>query len=102
MREKYLQVGQFPTAELEVARSALNLPADGSNASGKAQGTIKIHGKSKPVTFQWSAKRAGTSYDVSGGVQINIKEFGIEVPSYMGVTVKPDVDVQVKFAAKDQ
>lgn len=102
MREKYLEVAQYPTAELEVTRSALNLPADGANASGKAQGTMKIHGKSKPVSFQWSAKRAGTSYDVSGSVQVNVKDFGIEIPSYLGVTVKPDVDVQVKFAAKDQ
>ena len=101
MREKYLQVAQFPTAELEVARGSLNLPADGANASGTGQGTIKIHGVSKPVTFKYVAKRSAASYDVSGNVQINIKEFGIEVPSYMGVTVKPDVDVQVKFTAKD-
>ncbi len=101
MREKYLQVDQFPTAELEVPRSALKLPADGSNAAGSAQGTIKIHGKSKPVTFQYSAKRAGNKYDVTGNLQVNVKDFAIEIPSYMGVTVKPEVDVAVKFSANE-
>jgi polyisoprenoid-binding protein YceI len=102
MREKYLQVAQFPNAELEVSRASLNLPADGSNAAGSGQGTMKIHGKSKPVTFKYTAKRAGTTYEVSGNVQVNVKDYGIEIPSYMGVTVKPDVDVAVKFTAKDQ
>lgn len=102
MRDKYLQVDQFPTAELEVSRSSLNLPADGANAAGTGQGTMKIHGKTKPVSFKYTAKRSGASYDVSGTVQLNVKDFGIEIPSYMGVTVKPDVDVAVKFTAKDQ
>lgn len=102
MREKYLQVDQFPTAELEVSRASLNLPADGANAGGTGQGTMKIHGRAKPVTFKYTAKRAGASYDVAGNVQVNVKDFGIEIPSYMGVTVKPDVDVAVKFTAKDQ
>jgi hypothetical protein len=31
-----------------------------------------------------------------------MKEFGIDVPSYLGVTVKPDVQVSVKFDATDK
>lgn len=102
MREKYLQVDQFPRAELEVTRASLNLPSDGANAAGTGQGTMKIHGRSKPVSFKYTAKRAGASYEVTGSVQVNVKDYGIEIPSYMGVTVKPDVDVSVKFTAKDQ
>jgi hypothetical protein len=26
-----------------------------------------------------------------------MNEFGIEVPSYLGVTVKPEVDIQARF-----
>lgn len=102
MREKYLQVSQFPTAELEVSRASLNLPADGSNAAGTGKGTMKIHGTSKPISFKYTARRAGATYQVTGNVQLNMKDFGIEVPSYMGVSVKPDVDVEVKFTARDE
>lgn len=101
MREKYLEVGKFPNAELQVPRASLKFPADGSPSSGQAQGTLKIHGKSKAVTFSYSAKRAGSKYEVSGDVRININDFGIEVPSYMGVTVKSDVGINVRFTTTD-
>lgn len=100
MREKYLEVGKYPNAELVVPRANLKLPADGS-ASGQAQGTMKIHGKTKPVTVSYTAKRAGSKFEVAGDVRININDFGIEVPSYMGVTVKPDVVINVRFSAVD-
>jgi polyisoprenoid-binding protein YceI len=95
MKEKYLETDKFPNAELTVARSAVK------EGSGSAQGTMKIHGQSKPVTFSYSAKKSGAGYAVDGTVRINIKDFGVEVPSYLGVTVKPEVDVAVKFNATD-
>src|SRR5688572_22963245 len=84
MREKYLEVSKYPNAELVVPRASLKFPADGAS-SGQAQGTMKIHGKTKPVTFSYTAKRSGPKLDVSGDVRININDYGIEVPNYMGV-----------------
>jgi YceI-like domain len=97
MREKYLEVDKYPNAELSVSRATLKF-ADGS---GSAPGTMKIHGQSKPVTFNYTAKKSGSSFSVDGSVHLNMKEFGIEVPSYLGVTVKPEVDVTTKFTAID-
>ncbi len=31
---------------------------------------------------------------------INLKDFGIEVPSYFGVTVQPDIDASATFTAE--
>jgi polyisoprenoid-binding protein YceI len=97
MREKYLEVDKYPTAELSVNRSDLKF-VDGS---ASASGTMKIHGQSKPVTFTYTAKKNGSSFAIDGAVHLNMKEFGIEVPSYLGVTVKPEVDVTAKFNAAD-
>lgn len=102
MREKYLEVGKYPRAELVVERSALKLPADGTEATGTATGQMTIHGQTKPVPFKYSARLSGGTYAVNGSAHINIKEFGIEVPSYLGVTVKPDVDIDVRFDAVDR
>jgi polyisoprenoid-binding protein YceI len=96
MKEKYLEVDKYPNAELTVARSAVK------EGSGSAQGTMKIHGQSKPVTFNYNAKKAGEGFAVDGTVHININEYGVEVPSYLGVTVKPGVDIAVKFSATDK
>jgi hypothetical protein len=53
------------------------------------------------VTFNYTAKKVGAGFAVDGTVHLNMKEYGIEVPSYLGVTVKPEVDVTAKFSAND-
>jgi polyisoprenoid-binding protein YceI len=101
MREKYLEVGKFPTAKLTVARNALQFPAAGARAQGSAPGTLALHGQSKPVTFKYDVNNAGGTYKVTGTVTVNLGNFGIEEPSFLGATVKPDVSVEVTFAATD-
>lgn len=101
MREKYLEVPKYPNAELVVARAALKFPAEGQSSSGEAPGTMTIHGQSKPVTVNYRAQRGGAGIDVSGTIRIDIKQFGIDIPSYLGVTVKPDVDVRLEARVQD-
>lgn len=96
MKEKYLETDKYPNAELVVAKSALK-----TEGGGTAQGTMKIHGKAKEVSFTYASKKNGTGFMVEGSAHINMKEFGVEVPSYLGVTVKPEVDVTAKFSAQD-
>jgi polyisoprenoid-binding protein YceI len=100
MREKYLQVEKFPNAELTVPRASIKMPSGGS-VSADGQGTLSLHGQKKPVSFHYDAKKNGSVIHVIGTVHLNMNAFGIEVPSYAGVTVKPDVDVNVEFDAKD-
>jgi polyisoprenoid-binding protein YceI len=102
MRENYLEVAKFPNAELSVARSALTLPAADGATSGRAEGAMTMHGQSRRVSFRYDAKRAGTRFDVAGDVRINMNDFGIRVPSYLGVTVNPDVTIAVKFSTQDR
>ena len=100
-RNKYLEVGKFPNATLTVPRGALKFPADGATSTGDAQGTMNIHGKDKAVTFHYQATKKGAAIAVSGSVSVDITDFGINVPSYLGVTVKKDVSIDVAFAAAD-
>ena len=100
MREKYLEVQKYPNAVLVVPRAELRMP-QGDAVSAEAGGTMKIHGREKPVRFRYTAKKAGTNMAVSGTVHLNIKDFGIEEPSFMGASVKPDVDVSAGFAVSE-
>jgi polyisoprenoid-binding protein YceI len=102
MKEKYLEVQKYPNAELQVERSALNLPGPGQDTSADADGTLSLHGQTHPVKFHYKAKREGDKYSVQGTMHLNMRDYGIAVPSYLGITVKPDVDVAVKFDAVDQ
>ncbi len=98
MREKYLEVGKFPNAVLAVPKAQLKFP-EGETSGGSAQGTMSIHGKSRPVTFSYKARKVGEKLAINGSVPLNINDFGIEVPSYLGVTVKPDITVRAAFTA---
>ena len=106
LRDKHakeaLEVETYPTAELKVARGDLKFPAAGAESSGDAKGTLKIHGQTKDVTFHYTAKLDGDTLNVKGTASnVNMNDFGITTPSYLGVGVRPEVDVNVTFHAKD-
>lgn len=101
MKNKYLQVGTYPNAELTVDRSTLHLPGGDGTTSGDANGTMAIHGKTKSVTFHYTVAKGGGTLHVGGTTKVDIRDYGIDVPSYLGVTVKPDVDVEVQFTATE-
>jgi polyisoprenoid-binding protein YceI len=98
---KALETSSFPNAELKVARGALKVPAAGAESSGDAKGTLKIHGQTKEVTFHYKAKSEGAVISIDGSTTIDMTQFGIKTPSYLGVGVKPDVEVFASFKAKD-
>jgi polyisoprenoid-binding protein YceI len=105
LRDKHtkeaLEVDKFPAAELAVARSELKFPAAGAESSGDAKGKLKIHGQTKDVTFHYTAGAAGGALNVKGTTRIDMTDYGIKTPSYLGVGVKPDVEISVTFQAKD-
>ena len=96
MCKKYLQVDQYPDAELTVARSALKLP-DSGDVSAEATGTFTLHGKSKDLPFKYKASKGKAGIDVDGALHLDMRDFAIEIPNYLGITVKPDVDVAARF-----
>jgi hypothetical protein len=52
------------------------------------------------VQVKYHIVRTGTRYQVTGNVPLNLKDYDIEVPSYMGVTVQPDIDASASFTAE--
>jgi polyisoprenoid-binding protein YceI len=105
LRDKHMKeslgVDTYPDASLEVTRSSLKFPSGDKEVSEDTKGTFKLHGKSKEVTFHYTARQDGGKYAVTGTAKINMTDYGITAPSYLGVSVKPEVDVKVSFKAKD-
>lgn len=97
----YLETDKHPNATLTVQRSKLKIPADHNVAHGSAVGRFTMHGVTKPVTFRYLAKRTGSDYHVQGLTHIDIRDFGVEVPCYLGVCVHPDVKIKVKFKLRE-
>lgn len=101
MREKYLEVAKYPEARLGVARAALRPPTDGGPTDADAMGELSLHGVKKKVTFHYHAERVAGTVRVSGKLRLDMNDYGVAVPSYLGVTVKPGIDVSVEFSVKD-
>ena len=101
MRNKYLQVGTYPNAELTIDRSSIHFPNGDGTGSGDAPGSMAIHGHSKNVTFHYVLARASGTLHVQGTVALDVRDYSIDIPSYLGVTVKPDIDVEVQFTATE-
>ena len=95
MKEKYLETQKFSHAELKVSKALLK-----AGRQQKGTGTFTVHGVSKPIDFVYDVTADANGLSVQGTFDINIKQFGIEVPSYLGVTVKPDVKVAANFVVK--
>jgi len=62
---------------------------------------LVLHGTSRPVSVHYSAKGDGAGYSTQGKFHMNMNDFGITVPKYLGITVKPDIDVSASFRVSD-
>jgi len=98
LKERYLEVGKFPEAHLSVSDDALGVPAPGKTIKHKTKGAITLHGVTRDLPFAYEATcDAKGVWHATGTLGLNINDFAIETPKYMGVSVKPDVTIEVKF-----
>lgn len=101
MKEKYLDVAKHPTATLVVPVASLPKPGVGPVAPGSVKGVLTIKGVAREVAVGYSGGcRDDGVCDVHGEIPIDIRHYGIVVPSYLGVTVKPDVTIVVDLKVK--
>jgi len=95
-----LDTEHHPRAVLTVARSALQTPGD-QPVEATAQGTLNLHGQRRQVRFHYTARRNGSAIAVTGNARIDMTSFGIEQPSYLGMTVAKEVNVSVRFSVSE-
>jgi polyisoprenoid-binding protein YceI len=97
MKEKYLEVDKFPEAKLTLAK--LKLPKELSdNVSLTAvpfEGKLSLHGVEKPVKGTVNLERKGAQVTVTAQFAIKILDFGITLPTFLGITMADDVQVTV-------
>lgn len=98
MRED-MEADKFPDLTLSVPLESLKAE-DGKTTEAEAKGTFGIHGQKKEGTFKYKATCKQGTCDVEGTANVNLKDFGVKIRSYMGITVKPDIVVGAKFTVK--
>jgi polyisoprenoid-binding protein YceI len=100
---RMLEAGKYPAATLRIARSELTFPREHEPVEGTAEGDLTLHGQSRPVRVHYRAEvGAGGITKVRGSFQLDMRDFQIKAPSYLGISLAPRVDVAVELALKGE
>ncbi len=102
MKQKYLEVDQYPEATLQI--TSISIPpekamSDFSIENFPFTAQLSLHGVSKPIQGTATVKRGGNNLQIESKFAINISDFKIEVPRYMGITVADEVLVEMHAEA---
>jgi polyisoprenoid-binding protein YceI len=104
MKTKYLEVGQYPQAELKISELKLSQPLSPQSTSLSAvpfQGTLKLHGVEKPVIGTVDLKTTAPGILQTGAsFALKLSDYGINIPKYAGITIADDVQITVNSAAQ--
>ena len=98
-----LEADKFPAVILRISRSELKFPKQSEPAEGTAKGELTLHGQARPVDVRYRAELGARGITrVRGSLQIDMRDFEIKPPSYLGVTVAPEVEVKVELAVEER
>jgi polyisoprenoid-binding protein YceI len=81
---RIMETATYPTATFSLT-SPIELgalPADQTQSTYKATGDFTIHGVTKPVTFDLTARQNGASIEVTGQIPLTFADYSIANPSF--------------------
>lgn len=98
--KKYLETGTHPRAAFTLPPTAVSADFGQSlsQAEGAFSGTMLLHGREQPVQGTYRIE-AGI---VTAKFPLRLTAHGIEIPTYLGVTLKDEVEVTVALALKKE
>lgn len=98
---RIMDTAQFPTATFTLTSpvSLGALPKVGQTITVKADGTLAMHGVTKPVTATMQARDDGSTISISGEIPVTFATWDIANPSF-GSFVKTENNGLVEFLLK--
>jgi polyisoprenoid-binding protein YceI len=101
LREKYLEVDKGAGYDQAVLSDVVLQGLNPGAAAGKGSftGLLTLHGVKKAVNGPVEVRQAGTGWRVRASFPVNLPDYNIEKPRYLGVGVRDTVQVSVAFTA---
>jgi polyisoprenoid-binding protein YceI len=100
LRKTYLEVDKGPGYDQatvsEIELKGVNI--DAPPAKGSFAGSLTLHGTKKRVTGSVDVRPADGGLRINAAFPVNLSDYGISEPRYLGIGVKNTVQVQVAFA----
>jgi polyisoprenoid-binding protein YceI len=91
LKKKYLEIEKYPRTTLQIDQLVY------SDKEFPWVGKLDLHGKIVEVKGKATVVPAGTGKAIAATFQIVLSDFGISVPSHLGITMAEKVDISVKF-----
>jgi len=95
MKNKYLEVGKYPTAILTLTPFKLE-------DSGTAKGVLKLHNVEKEIEIEYESSQNQNSISVETKLNLVLNDFQIAIPSFQGITVAKDIAITVNLKANKE
>jgi polyisoprenoid-binding protein YceI len=88
MKSKFLHTETYPNAVLAFPKASIQWPTElGQKATGTLDAQFTAKGATKAVKVKYEVQKTKQGWKCTGDFDYNTNDHGIEVPSYLGVTV---------------
>ena len=89
-RGRIMDTSTYPTATFTLTRPIplAPVPANGAAKAYTAHGDLTLRGQTRPVTFQLTAQRTGTTIRLSGSIPVVFATWNIPNPSFGPITTQ--------------
>lgn len=95
---KAIDAERFSDVKLVLQDSSLKRPGVDDTTAGDVTGDLTFHGVTKKIVVHYDAVRDCDGHiGVAAKININMRDFDVEPPSYFGVAVKPNLSVTAKM-----
>lgn len=99
MKENYLETGKFPQSKLVIDPVQFNeniLKATAPKSS-EFKGKLFLHGEERPVVGSTEVVNKNDQVKILAKFKVKSSDFKIEIPSFAGISMADEVDVEVEF-----
>jgi hypothetical protein len=100
LRERVFEVTKFETSEFKFDQLKVPFVKTGSAKDIDFKGTLTLHGVKKEITGKLELDRSADKAQFDAKFEINLTDFSITPPEFMGMTIQNTVKVTVKGEAK--
>lgn len=97
MRENYLETGRHPFASFMGGVSRW-VPQVEGGALATVEGVLSLHGRGEPMSVAVRVAPQGDGFRAACSFPLDIRDFGIKVPSMLGATLDPNLVIELDLA----
>ncbi len=98
---KALKAKEFPTINF-IGKRVDSLVNDGNKFTGIITGDLTVAGVTKTISFEFNGENKGKNIIIKAIPKLDMRDFGITPPKYLGKPIDPHVEVYVKMKYKKQ